>query len=410
MSKIEVEGVYKIFGPRARARALPLVNQGKSKSEILKETGCTVGINNASFKIEEGEIFVIMGLSGSGKSTMIRCFNRLIEPTAGSIRIDGEDIVKLSQERLLETRRKKLSMVFQKFGLLPHRSVIDNVSFGLEIQGIEQEERHKRALDAIKLVGLDGYENSRTQALSGGMQQRVGLARALANEPEVLLMDEAFSALDPLIRMGLQDELLELQARLKRTIVFITHDLDEALKLGDRIAIMKDGVVVQIGTPEDILTNPANEYVRSFVENVDRSKVITAGTVMEKPYGLGYESDGPHLVTRKLRQSGRSTIFVVNRERVYQGYVRVEDSTKLAKEVPASEDDSAKRNVKGIIRDDAPTTTSDVPLSDLVGVAAQTNLPIVVLGEDRRFLGIITHAMLLTAIAGEPIGEEARND
>jgi len=401
MSIIEVRGLYKIFGTRAKSRAMPLVKKGASKTDILKETRCTVGINNVSFSIEKGEIFVIMGLSGSGKSTVIRCLNRLIEPTAGAVLIDGEDIVSHSAERLRSIRRKKLGMVFQKFGLLPHKSVVDNVAFGLEIQGLPLAERRARAKEAILLVGLEGYENSLTQALSGGMQQRVGLARALANDPEVLLMDEAFSALDPLIRVGLQDELLELQARMHKTIVFITHDLDEALKLGDRIAIMKDGEVVQIGSPEEILTKPADEYVSSFVENVDRSKVITAGTIMERPYALAFDSDGPHLITRRMKQSGRSTIFVVDKARQFKGFVSIDDTTKLARVTPEAEDEMAKRNIRSIIHTNVATCTPETPLRDLFNDAAQSNMPIVVTDPTGAFKGIITHVALISGMVAD---------
>ena len=401
MGIIETEELYKIFGPRPKGRAMGLVKKGASKAEILKETGCTVAISDASFTIEKGEIFVIMGLSGSGKSTVIRCLNRLIEPTAGAVRIDGENITELSSDRLRVLRRTKLSMVFQKFGLLPHRNVIDNVAFGLEIQGVAKATRREKAAAAIKQVGLAGYENSPVQALSGGMQQRVGLARALANDPEILLMDEAFSALDPLIRVGLQDELLELQARMHKTIVFITHDLDEALKLGDRIAIMKDGVVVQIGTPEEILTKPADDYVRSFVENVDRSKVITAASVMERPSALAYEVDGPHLVTRKMKQAGHSTIFAVDKNRGFKGYVKIEDAMELARVTPKDEDDSAKRNIREIIRTDLATCQPETQLRDIFNAAAQSQLPIVVVDEEGRFKGYVTHVALISGLSNE---------
>lgn len=255
MGVIKVNNLFKVFGHDPK-RAFPLIEKGKNKEEILDETGCTVGINDASFDIEKKEIFVLMGLSGSGKSTVIRCLNRLIEPTCGEVLIDGRDIMKMSKEELLQVRRTKLSMVFQHFGLLPHRSVVRNVEYGLEVAGNPAAEARKSAIEALELVGLKGYEDSMPDELSGGMQQRVGLARALASSPEVLLMDEAFSALDPLIRTNMQDELLELQARMHKTIVFITHDLDEALKLGDRIGIMNGGKIVQIGTPEEILTKP----------------------------------------------------------------------------------------------------------------------------------------------------------
>jgi glycine betaine/proline transport system ATP-binding protein len=400
-ANIEVEHLYKIFGNSPRERALPLVKKGVSKAEILERTGCTVGINDASFSIEAREIFVIMGLSGSGKSTVIRCLNRLIDPTAGVVKIDGEDIVKATPERLREIRRQKLGMVFQKFGLLPHRSVINNVAFGLEIQGVAEAERHKKAMEAIEVVGLQGYEQSMTQELSGGMQQRVGLARALTNDPEILLMDEAFSALDPLIRVQLQDDLLELQARLHRTIVFITHDLDEALKLGDRIAIMKDGVIVQIGSPEEILTEPADDYVKAFVENVDRSRVITAGTIMKKTEAITYDSDGPHVATRKMRQLGLSTLLVVDTDRRYRGYVRIDDTIALEKRHKETGEAKDKGGIAGIIRTDAYTTTPETPIMDMLNEASQSTMPFAVLDEEKRLKGIVTRPAILAGIAGD---------
>jgi glycine betaine/proline transport system ATP-binding protein len=398
---IEVSHLYKIFGNSPRERALPLVKKGISKADILEKTGCTVGINDASFAIKKREIFVIMGLSGSGKSTVIRCLNRLIEPTDGVVTIGGEDIVKADDEKLREIRRRKLGMVFQKFGLLPHRTVIDNVGFGLEIQGVDESERHKSAMEAIEVVGLKGYENSMTQELSGGMQQRVGLARALANDPEILLMDEAFSALDPLIRVGLQDELLELQARLHKTIVFITHDLDEALKLGDRIAIMKDGAIVQIGTAEEILTDPADDYVKAFVENVDRSRVITAGTIMKKTEAIAYTRDGPHNATRKMRQLGLSTLFVVDSERRYRGYVRIDDTIALEKEAKEQGLKAGDVQIEKVLKDDGNSTTVDTPIMDLLNDASQNPLPFAVLDEDKRLKGIVTRPAILAGIAGD---------
>ena len=398
---IEVSHLYKIFGNSPRERALPLVKKGISKADILEKTGCTVGINDASFAIKKREIFVIMGLSGSGKSTVIRCLNRLIEPTDGVVKIGGEDIVKADDEKLREIRRRKLGMVFQKFGLLPHRTVIDNVGFGLEIQGVDESERYKSAMEAIEVVGLKGYENSMTQELSGGMQQRVGLARALANDPEILLMDEAFSALDPLIRVGLQDELLELQARLHKTIVFITHDLDEALKLGDRIAIMKDGAIVQIGTAEEILTDPADDYVKAFVENVDRSRVITAGTIMKKTEAIAYTRDGPHNATRKMRQLGLSTLFVVDSERRYRGYVRIDDTIALEKEAKEQGLKAGDVQIEKVLKDDGNSTTVDTPIMDLLNDASQNPLPFAVLDEDKRLKGIVTRPAILAGIAGD---------
>ena len=308
MTKIEIKDLSILFGPE-KAKAKKMIKQGKSKQEILKETGCTIAVRNANLEIKEGEMFVIMGLSGSGKSTLVRCINRLNEPSMGEIWLSGRNITSLSDKELLQIRRKEMAMVFQHFGLLPHRTVLSNIAFGLELQGVPKEEREKKAYESIAVVGLKGYENQRVDELSGGMQQRVGLARALANDPEVLLMDEAFSALDPLIREQMQDELLDLQEKMKRTIVFITHDLDEAIKLGDRIAIMKDGEVVQVGTSEEILTEPANDYVARFVENVDRSKIITASSLMiDKPLVARLKKEGPEVLRSRTGRDARRDI------------------------------------------------------------------------------------------------------
>lgn len=310
MSKIEIRNLYLIFG-KEKHKAEKMLKEGKTKEEILKATGCTVAVKDANLSINEGEIFVIMGLSGSGKSTLLRCINRLIRPTSGEIIINETDISKASKQELLQIRRKELAMVFQHFGLLPHRSVLHNIAFGLELQGVKKGEREKKAMECMQQVGLKGYENQMVGQLSGGMQQRVGLARALANNPEVLLMDEAFSALDPLIRVQMQDELLTLQSKMKKTIVFITHDLNEAIKLGDRIAIMKDGEIVQTGTSEEILTEPANAYVERFVENVDRSKIITASSIMvDKPLVARLKKEGPEVLIRKMRERNLTVLPV----------------------------------------------------------------------------------------------------
>ncbi|MFB6099180.1 MAG: glycine betaine/L-proline ABC transporter ATP-binding protein [Salinibacter sp.] len=281
MAVIEVEGLWKIFGGDPE-RARTLAEEGKSKAEVKAETGSVIAVDGATFEVQEQEIFVVMGLSGSGKSTLLRCINRLIEPTYGTVRIHDENVTAYDEERLRQLRRTKTSMVFQNFGLFPHRSVVGNVEYGLEVSGMEEQQRREKAKRTLDLVGLEGYEYSNPSELSGGMQQRVGLARALVNDPEILLMDEAFSALDPLIREEMQNELLDLQEMWDPacTILFITHDLDEALKMGDRIAIMKEGRIAQIGTPTEILTEPADDYVRSFVENVDRTKIIPVRTVM----------------------------------------------------------------------------------------------------------------------------------
>ena len=295
MAVIEAEGLWKIFGGDPE-RARELAKAGTSKAEVKEETGSVIAVDDANFEVQEQEIFVVMGLSGSGKSTLLRCVNRLIEPTFGTVRVHDDEVTAFDEERLRELRRTKMSMVFQNFGLFSHRTVIGNVEYGLEVAGMDKEQRRKKARQSLELVGLDGYEDSQTSQLSGGMQQRVGLARALVNDPEILLMDEAFSALDPLIRADMQNELLELQEQWDPacTILFITHDLDEALKMGDRIAIMKDGRIAQIGTPTEILTEPADEYVRSFVENVDRTKIVPARTVMRDLHDAETVSaDGP---------------------------------------------------------------------------------------------------------------------
>ena len=280
MSKIEINNVYKIFGSNPKS-ILPMVKDGASKEEILDKTGHTVGLDNVTLKIEEGEIFVCMGLSGSGKSTLIRHLNRLIDPTDGEIIVEGTNVMSLNKQQLIEFRRHKMSMVFQRFGLFPHRTVIDNVGYGLEMQGVAEAERKKTAMEKIEAVGLIGFENQYPAQLSGGMQQRVGLARALANDTDIMLMDEAFSALDPLIRSDMQKQLIDLQSELKKTIVFITHDLDESLRLGDHIGILNHGKLVQVGTPVDIIMNPADDYVKAFVKDVNRTKVIKAKTIMK---------------------------------------------------------------------------------------------------------------------------------
>jgi glycine betaine/proline transport system ATP-binding protein len=391
MALIEVNDLYKIFGVNPK-RAIPMIKQGMSKGEILKKTGCTIAINGATFAIEKRETFVVMGLSGSGKSTFIRCLNRLIEPTQGEIIVDGDDIMKMDQEKLRETRRYKMSMVFQNFGLLPQRNVANNVEFGLEISGMEKEERRQKAMDAIKLVGLEGYEKSLTSELSGGMQQRVGLARALANDPEVLLMDEAFSALDPLIRTQMQDELLELQAKMHKTIVFITHDLDEALKIGDRIAILgPDGRVRQIGTPEEILSKPADEYVRKFVQNVDRTKVITAATVGGHAATITYPREEVQSAIRVMERNNTSSVFVVDTERHLKGIVTIDRAVELQKK--------GESDLSPAIIDDVYTTSPATPISDLLTTAIQTRFPIALIDDDGRFHGAVSRAAIIAEVS-----------
>jgi len=311
MSKIVIKNIYKIFGPKPES-ILERAQGGAGKEEVMNETAHVIGIRDVSLEIEPGEIFVVMGLSGSGKSTLIRHINRLIEPTAGQILVDGEDVLKLNETQLRELRRHKISMVFQRFGLLPHKTVLENVTSGLIIGGVVKDDAEKQATEQIELVGLAGFESHYPQQLSGGMQQRVGLARALATDAEILLMDEAFSALDPLIRNDMQQQLKDLQKRLHKTIVFITHDLDEALRLGDHIAILKDGELRQVGTPEEILLNPADDYVRRFVTDVNRGRVVTAKSVAEKIPTVPASNLNPENVRKALSQTSLRGIFVID--------------------------------------------------------------------------------------------------
>ncbi|VEI35027.1 Glycine betaine/L-proline transport ATP-binding protein ProV [Listeria grayi] len=397
LSKIKVEELTKIFGKRA-SKASSLLAQGKTKTEILKETGATIGVNKASFEVEEGEIFVIMGLSGSGKSTLVRLLNRLIEPTSGKIWLDGKELSSLDKKQLLEVRRKSMSMVFQSFGLFPNRTIIRNVEYGLEVQGVSKQDRFKQAEESLNLVGLAGYGEQYPSQLSGGMQQRVGLARALANNPDILLMDEAFSALDPLNRKDMQDQLLELQDTMKKTIIFITHDLDEALRIGDHIMIMRDGSVIQTGTPEEILASPANEYVEKFIEDVDRSKVYTANNVMIRPEIVNLEKDGPRVALKRMREAGTSSVYVIRRNRELVGIVHANDVSRLVKENIAS--------LESVINTDIPTTAPDTPLADIMDQVSTTAIPIAVT-EDGKLKGIIVRGSVLSALSGKEVNINA---
>ncbi|MCP3175581.1 MAG: glycine betaine/L-proline ABC transporter ATP-binding protein [Desulfuromonadales bacterium] len=390
--KIKVENLYKVFGKTPRA-GIKMLQDGMGKEELLRRHKLAVGINQVSFDINEGEFLVVMGLSGSGKSTLIRCLNRLIEPTGGKVFIDGTDITTLSEEALRRTRLKKFGMVFQRFALFPHRTVLQNAEYGLEIQGIAPDERQAKAQEALELVGLKGWENSYPGQLSGGMQQRVGLARALALDPDILLMDEAFSALDPLIRREMQDELLALQSRVNKTIVFITHDLDEALKLGDKIIIMRDGAIVQAGTPEEILTNPANDYVEKFIEDVDISKILTAESVMHKATAVTFPKDGPKTALHKMKEVGLSGILVVDKERRLLGILSAEDASKLAKRNEASIETAIVRDVPEIH-----------PGASLQELFAFENFPVAVVDENRKLKGIVVRGALLAAMAERRLG------
>ncbi|MBO1001445.1 quaternary amine ABC transporter ATP-binding protein [Pseudogracilibacillus auburnensis] len=391
MPVIEVKGLTKVFG-RKTEEALSLLDEGLSKEEILNKTGSTVAVNQATFSVEQGEFFVIMGLSGSGKSTLIRLINRLIEPTKGNIFIDGKDISNLDKKSLRDVRREKLSMVFQRFALFPHRTILENAEFGLEIQKMDKTDRREKAKNALEMVGLGDYLEQYPDQLSGGMQQRVGLARALTNDPEILLMDEAFSALDPLIRKDMQDELIDLQAKMKKTIIFITHDLDEALRLGDRIALMRDGSIVQIGTPEEILVNPANDYVEKFVEDVDRSKVLTAKHVMKRPETINIERHGPRVALERMRAEGISSILIVDNDRKLQGYVTADDVLEARK--------NEVTDLKEILRDDIQTVGKHKPMNDIFNMICNSPIPIAVV-ENEKLVGILVRGAIIAGLASE---------
>ena len=386
--KLEVVDLTLIFGKRKR-EALAMLDKGASKEDILKETECTIGVNKANFEVYEGEVFVVMGLSGSGKSTLLRCLNRLIEPTAGKVFFKDQDITRANHAELLKTRRNEMSMVFQSFGLLPHRTVLDNATFGLELRGDSKEKREEVGMRVLETVGLKGYELQYPGQMSGGMQQRIGLARALANDTEVLLMDEAFSALDPLIKSDMQDELLLIQDQLHKTIVFITHDLDEAIKIGDRIAIMKDGVIEQIGTAEEILANPASDYIEAFTEKVDRKTVITAETLMfRKPTIVRFGKDGPKGAIRKMRSTGVYLLPVEDEKRKFLGYVHLKDMVKLARE--------GERTVKKAIRTDVPSVHREYTVEEMIPLISDNSYPVAVVDrKNGRLHGLVSQTSIV---------------
>ncbi len=393
MSMIEVRNLYKVFGPRPMEAVRQLM-LGASKQELMRQTGHTVGLQDVSLSIRAGETFVIMGLSGSGKSTLIRCLNRLIEPSSGQILLDGQEIVTLDEQGLREIRQKRMAMVFQRFGLLPHRTVLQNIAYGLEVQGVPKAEREAKAFHWLETVGLGGWENAYPSQLSGGMQQRVGIARALCNDPQILLMDEPFSALDPLIRREMQEELISLQSKLNKTIIFITHDLDEALRLGDHIAILRDGQVVQVGTPEEILTAPADDYVADFTRDVNRSRVLTARSVMINPRAVLVDRSGPRAALKAMEEQGLSSVFVVDREQRLQGLVTVDDC------VPAVQQGITE--LTGLLVRNIPVTTPETSLEVLLPVAAKNRWPIAVLDGNGRLQGVIPRVAVLAGLAGEP--------
>jgi len=391
-AKIILRDVYKVFGAQA-PEAIRLLDAGKSKADIHGRTGCAIGVMAANFEIRAGEIFVIMGLSGSGKSTLLRLINRLIEPTRGAILIDGQDIVRMAKRDLIALRRRDMSMVFQSFALLPNRTVLDNAAFGLEVAGVAEEERARKARAALAAVGLDRYADSRPDQLSGGMKQRVGLARALAAEPTILLMDEAFSALDPLIRTEMQDELLRLQAEHSRTIVFVSHDLDEAMRIGDRIAIMQDGRVVQVGTPEEIVMNPANDYVRSFFKGVDVTRVFRAGDIARTTQLTLIERSGVsvHAAIERLRHHDRDVAIVTTRDKRYQGMVSADSLAEAARK-------AGPDPYKGALLPDTAPVDADAPLAQVLRRVAESRWPVPVVDRGGRYVGAISKSALLLTL------------
>lgn len=394
---VKAHKLYKIFG-RRQHEAVRALEGGASRNDV--ESLGTAAVIDASFEVRAGEIFVVMGLSGSGKSTLIRMLNGLLKPSAGSVTVGDTDISGVSPKELRDVRRRKISMVFQHFALLPHRTVLDNAAYALEVQGMPKQEREERANRVIETVGLGGWGDKLPGELSGGMKQRVGLARALAAETDILLMDEAFSALDPLIRREMQEQLIELHAELGKTIIFITHDLNEAMFLGDRIAVMRDGRIVQVGTPEDILTDPANDYVAQFVQDVDRARVLTASSAMEPARSVVSHTAGPRAALRQMRDLQTSAAFVVGRGRKLIGVVRDREVMRLVS--------NKNPDLESAIDTEVAAVTADIALADLYEFAVENDLPIAVIDDERRLLGVIPRVTLLAALGnidtnnGEP--------
>ena len=390
MAKISIQNISKVFGPQPD-HALELAAQGASRADILRKTRTTVALRGISLDITDSELLVIMGLSGSGKSTLLRCLNGLIMPSTGRILVDDADITTMNAKGLRHVRQRCFGMVFQNFALFPHRTVLQNTAFGLEVMGVSEAQRLKKSEEMLERVGLTQWKNSYPGELSGGMKQRVGLARALALEPEVLLMDEAFSALDPLIRQEMQDELLLLQEDIQKTIVFITHDLNEAFRLGDRIVLLQDGAVVQTGTPEEILQAPANEYVARFVASADASQVLTAASVMKRSEDTAVLGlDGPRAVLRKMRVHSIASLFVLDRHRRFVGILNADEAETMISK--------GRSDISEIIHTDIVTVTPDTPVTELVPLMAELPYPLAVVDNRQRLQGVIVRGLLLGAL------------
>ncbi|MBB1487779.1 quaternary amine ABC transporter ATP-binding protein [Oceanospirillum sediminis] len=390
---ISIQGLYKLFGPNPK-KHMPLVHDGKNKDEILAETAHTLGLKDINLDIYPGEIFVIMGLSGSGKSTLIRHFNRLIDPTEGNVIVEGEDIMHYDEKRLREFRRKKMSMVFQRFGLLPHYTVLDNVAYGLKNQKVPKAEREEKAKKWLEDVGLAGYEKQYPAQLSGGQQQRVGLARALCTDADILLMDEAFSALDPLIRSEMQDQLIHLQERLHKTIVFITHDLDEALRIGDRIAILRDGELIQLGKPAEILLHPADDYVEKFVRDVNRARALTVETVMQ-PAVCRISSDNIDEALAQMKQQNADYAFYVEGER-YKGLLAMEQLAAA----------SAPESIQELLEESCQAVSPDSPLEEVIPQTLNHSGPLPVVNQQGDLTGQLPRDVLMEVLTGHPTEDQ----
>lgn len=385
---LKVSHLTKLYGVN-KAEATKMMKNGSDKDDVYKQTGVTVALWDVSFNVKRGEIFVIIGLSGSGKSTVVRTLNMLHKPSTGHVVFEDSEIEKFGEKDLRDYRRDKISMVFQSFGLMGHRDVLGNVAYGLEVKGVPRVERERKAIEMINMVGLEGHEHSKISSLSGGMKQRVGIARALANDPEVLLMDEPFSALDPLVRKDMQFELLSIQRKLEKTVVFITHDINEAFKLGDTVAIMRDGKLIQVGSPEEMSANPADEYVRLFIDSADKTKVLSAKHIMVVPTCVVRLKDTPQYATREMRQNGTSTAYVVGERMKLRGIVTIDGAIRASKE---------GLKLSDVYIEDVQTTHKDTLISDILPVAAEAKYPIAVVEDDGSLQGIVTKASVLSSL------------
>ena len=392
---LEVRHLYKIFAPLdfrgEKKMAYKLLELGATRQDVLEATGMTAAVTDVSFRVGKGEIFVLIGLSGSGKSTLVRCLNMLHRPSRGEVLIDGEDITAYDEVKLQKLRRTKISMVFQNGGLLAHRDVMGNVGYGLEIRGVKKAEREAKALEMIRMVGLEGHERESLDSLSGGMRQRVGIARALASDPDILLMDEAFSALDPLVKNDLQFELLRIQEQTGKTIIFITHDINEAFKLGSRVGILRDGRMIQLDTPEKMLSAPANDYVRRFIDSVDTTKVLTVKHIMTVPGSVIKKTDGTNVALNSMRASGVSSAYVVSDYMHFDGIITLEGALSVR--------DGKKTFEEAIIREVPFVRNLDAPVSSIVPLAAKTQYPLAVVDEHDVFRGIVTKASVLSSLS-----------